>query len=225
MSKEIDASDLIIKEVNEELQQEQFNQLWNKYGFIIIAAAILLVAAVAGKQIWHGYKENLREKEGARFAQALAKAETDKALALNEFASLASESKTGYAIVAKFKEAALHLEAGDKAKAAAAYDLLSKDGAIPQTYRDFAILKFALLETDKGEASLDSRLATIANPQNPFRFSAYEIQALLAIKKGDNETARQLYAKIADDAQAPRQLRGRATEMLQALPKPVVNKG
>ena len=55
------------------------------------------------------------------------------------------------------------------------------------------------------------------NAGGPCRATARELLALLALDAGDRAGARGLYAKIADDREAPAGLRQRATQMLAAL--------
>ncbi len=43
----------IFNEVDEELRREQLKKLWERYGILIIALAVLFVAAVGG---WRGYQ-------------------------------------------------------------------------------------------------------------------------------------------------------------------------
>ena len=42
----------IFQEVDEEVRREQLKKLWDRYGNLLIAGCILIVAAVAG---WRGY--------------------------------------------------------------------------------------------------------------------------------------------------------------------------
>ncbi|MGZ9092727.1 MAG: tetratricopeptide repeat protein, partial [Rhodoplanes sp.] len=42
----------IFREVDEEVRREQLKRLWDRYGLLFIATAVLLVAAVGA---WRGY--------------------------------------------------------------------------------------------------------------------------------------------------------------------------
>jgi hypothetical protein len=52
---------------------------------------------------------------------------------------------------------------------------------------------------------------------SPWRHSALELTALLAQRSGDAAKAREIYTSLADDPTTPRQLRGRAAEMVAVL--------
>ncbi len=61
----------LFDEVDEEVRREQLKKLWDQYSIYIIAAALLIIAAVAG---WRGYEYLEAQKAaeaGASFDAAL----------------------------------------------------------------------------------------------------------------------------------------------------------
>ncbi len=70
---------------------------------------------------------------------------------------------------------------------------------------------------DGNPETLMSRLEPLAADGNPWRYTARELQAVLALRSGDTARARELFTRLADDMDAPDSLRTRATEMLRAL--------
>ena len=72
-----DEQDILLREIDEELKQENLQQLWKKYGTLIVGGALLLVAGVAGFQGWKINDLNTRIELGERFAvaQSLAQCE------------------------------------------------------------------------------------------------------------------------------------------------------
>ena len=81
-----------------------------------------------------------------------------------------------------------------------------------------ATLLSVMHQIDEGDAeALHTRLAPLAAPGHPFRASALEAQALLALREGDLAAARDLYTQVVDDIEAPARLRARATQVLAAL--------
>ena len=65
--------------------------------------------------------------------------------------------------------------------------------------------------------SLTEELAPLTADDNPWRYSALELMALLAHRAGDKTRAVEHYTRLADDAAAPQGLRARAAEMLSYL--------
>ncbi len=220
VTKQDDASaELLIREVDEELKQEEFLKLWKRYGNIIIGGAVAIVLGVAGWQGWQGWQAKQREQAGMRFTTALQTLAQGKADDFTrELGGIAQDGTTGYKLLAALKLAQMKEEAGDSAAAILQYDAVAAQSGIPASYRDLARLKSAYLKVATGDyASLEKAVGDLGAESNPWRHSAREILALAALKGGDTAKAKTLLAKVADDASAPQGLRARATEMLAAL--------
>ncbi|MCC7167019.1 MAG: tetratricopeptide repeat protein [Rhodospirillales bacterium] len=213
------ATDVLIREVDEDLRQEQMAQLWKRYGNWAIGAAMLLVAVVAGREAWIAWKDQQASKDSSRFAAATILAETGKtAEARDAYGVMGKDATAGYAELARLRQAGLLAKDGKNAEAAAAFEALAADGSADKAYRAAATLQAALLTLDSADPqALERRVAPLAGTDSAWRHSAQEVLALLALRQGDRAKARDAYAKISDDAQAPRALRARAAEALAAL--------
>ena len=64
-----------------------------------------------------------------------------------------------------------------------------------------------------------ARLESLGGPDRPFRLSVHELQAMLAVRKGDIKRARELWSEIAKDPQAPQAAAQRASAMLNLYPE------
>lgn len=218
-TKNDDASaELLIREVDEELRHEQFEQLWKKHGNLAIGAAVALVLAVAGWQGWNAWQTKQRAAAGGQFTaamQSLQQGNRDEAMA--QLGKVAAEGTAGYQTLADFKLADLKLAAGDRDAAIALFERIAA-GRGDELYRDLAKLKAAYLKLDSAEPSaVEASVAPLAAESSPWRHSAREIQALAAAKRGDQARAVELFSKIADDPAAPQGVRARAAEMLAAV--------
>ncbi len=60
----------IFNEIDDELRREQLKKIWDKYSVYIVAAALLIIAGVAG---WRGY-EYVATKNAVKATPAIAKA-------------------------------------------------------------------------------------------------------------------------------------------------------
>jgi len=211
--------DSLFREIDEELRQEHYAKLWKKYGNYVIGAALALVVGVAGFQGWRNYDVKTRSAEGMRFAEAQRLMQGDQnEAAAQAFGRLAADASAGYALLARFQEAALLARRGDRAGAIAAYRELAEDTGIDALYRDLALVLGALHEIDTVDrAALSQRMAPLAADDNPWRHSAREIIAVLAQRGGDVGKARELYSGLANDVAAPSGIRSRAQEMLAIL--------
>jgi len=212
-----DETDTFIKEIDDELRQEKAEQIWKQYGNYIVGAVIAVVAAVGGYQGWKAYDRNTRFEQGEQFAAAqvlLAEGKTQDAL--SAFRVISADSAAGYALLARFNEAALHFESGDVQAAVATFREIAADGSVSQHYRDIAVLVGASRELEMSDGSdvLLKRAAELASGAGPWRHSAAEIVALDALRSGNKEKAREMFEKIVADAAATRGLQQRAREML-----------
>jgi hypothetical protein len=213
--------DNFIQELEDDLRHDRYLALWRKYGRYAAAAALAIVIAASGYVAWRHYRESERLKESMAYNAALSVADQDGTAwegALYSLRDLAQSGSTAYGTLARLQEAALLNKNGKPDDAAAIYDSMSKDKNVDPLFRDLAALLNVMVTLDKGDPQqLAARLAPLAESRNPWRYSALELQALLAQRTGDTAKARGIYANLADDPTAPRQLRGRAAEMLAML--------
>ena len=211
----------LFDEVDEEVRREQLKKLWDRYSIYIIAAALLIIAAVAG---WRGYQYLEAQKAaeaGAAFDAALDLAEQNKhSEAQAAFDKLATTAPAGYRMLARLR-AAGEVAASDPQAGAKLYDELAADRSIGTEQQDLARIRAAglLLDTDSYPNMLQ-RLEAATKPDATFRHTARELLALSAWRANDITSARQWLDMIASDGETPAAMRSRA-EALQALLPPV----
>jgi hypothetical protein len=209
----------IFQEVDEELRRDKATEVWTRYGRYIIAAAVFVVVATASYVGWKQYRLQQQTAYGERFALALTLIQGKKpADALEALGGLAEDAGIGYGTLARFRAAAVKTGEGDRAGAAAIYDVIAKDGKVDPLYAKLADLYYVMATLETGDPdTLAARLEPLLAADGPWRFSARELAALIALRKGDLEKARTNYTVLADDPKTPTGARGRAAEMLRAL--------
>ncbi len=209
----------IFKEVDEDLRRDNLEKLWKKYGFQIIGLAAAVVLGVAGVQGWQAYDLDQRGKLSDRYGMALELAEGGETMAgLDAMIDLSEASDDGYAGLAAFEEARLRVESGDTGGAIEVWDRIAEGSGLGPGFKEAATLFSVLHQIDSGDpASLRARLQPLAADFQPFRSTARELLALIALDEGDAAAARALYTQISDDREAPAGLRQRAAQMLAAL--------
>lgn len=209
----------IFTEVEEDLRRERAKRLWEKYGWVVTAILLVIVAGTGGYQGWRWYEARVAAEASSRYLAAVRAAEEGRgAPAIEGFAGLIHESPPGYRLLAQFQEAALQARAGQPEAAIALWDRIERDSATPQAYRELATLLAVMHQLDSGEpAVLAGRLAPLDRPDGAFRFSARELQAALAERERDRPRAIAILRALADAADAPLALRSRASEALTAI--------
>ena len=208
----------IFNEIDEELRQEKLRKLWDRYGVLVLAAAVAVVLAVAGWRAYDHWRSKQAEVQGDAFVAAARLAGSgDLAGAEAAFTALAGTSSGSYPSLAGLRAAALKAEAGDKAGAVAAYDALAARASTTPLLGEVARIRAAQLAVDlEDRAALEVRVGPLAAATRPFRSEAREILALVAWKAGDFDTARKWLEAIETDPETPRDLLDR-TAMLTAL--------
>ncbi len=209
----------IFREVDEEIRQENYAKLWKRYGSYAIGLAVVLVAAVAGYQIWQSYDLQRRTELSDRFAAVTAQAvedQDDSAQAV--LAEIADPSDKGYGTLAAFSRAQSLAGAGNIAEATAIWDEIAEQSPSGDSFRAIATLLSVMHQMDRGDpAALQARLQPLLETGQPFRTSAQELDALLAIKQGDDDRARARLEAIGQDIFAPPAARERAAQLISTL--------
>lgn len=211
----------IFDEVEEDLRAERARKLAQKWGGIALGVALAAVAATGGWQAWR-WNEARQAAAAAETYLTLHRAAeregADLATAANGFAALGREAPGGYRTLARLRAAALKAETGDLPAALALWNEVAADSGADQLYRDLATLLAASHALDSGDpAQLAARLAPLAAEGNPWRASAQEALALLALRRGANEEARRLFEALVTDQSAPPGVRERAQRVAAGL--------
>jgi hypothetical protein len=209
----------VFREVDEDLRSESYQKLWDKYGKLLIGAAVGVVVVTAIWQAWSGWQRGRNEADGERYmaaAQVAARGQTGAAIAMLE--QLEGEAGEGYATLSRLQRAAALVKAGDRREAVSLYDAVAADDAVDPSLRDLATLLAAQNLVDTADRpTLERRLAALVLEDSPWRFAARELLAIAALRTGDSAAARDYFTKLADDPATPQGVRARAAEMLAAL--------
>jgi hypothetical protein len=208
------SDDILLREIDEELQQEKYSELWEKYGKFFIAVVIVIVIFVGGYQGWRSYDLSNRQQQSVRFASAMSAIGEQPENARKTFTKIADDVSGGYALMAQFQNAGLLAKGDSRIAASAAYAKIASDTSINVIYRDLAIILSAINELDQADPlTLTATLAPLRATENTWRHSATELTALLALRAGDKKSARDLLTKLSKDATAPDSMKSRVSEI------------
>jgi hypothetical protein len=201
----VDKNDTLLREVDEELRREQLEKLWQRYGWVVISAAVLFVASVAIYKWVESGRIAAAQSAGARFEQALRlKADGKPDEAIKAFSGIAADGPRGYAALAKLQMAVKHAEAGRTAEALASYESLAQDGGADDLLRGFAQLQAAALRLGEADfTEMQNRLNDLVGDASPWRASARELLGLAALKAGKTAEARREFERLLGDAGTP----------------------
>ena len=211
----------LVDEVDEELRAERAQRLAKRYGGALTGLALVVLAGVAG---WEGWKWHEARQAAAAAETFLAAAEgaaaegADMAAAAARFAAVANDAPAVYRTLARLRQAALQAEAGDTSAALATWDAVARDIALDPLYRDLATVMWGLHSVDVAEpGQVEARILPLAADGAPWRASAREALALLALRRGNAEQARRSLEAIMADTATPQGIRDRAGRLLGGL--------
>lgn len=211
----------IFDEVEEDLRAERAKRLARRWGGVALGAALVVVVATGGWQAWRWNEARQATTAAETFLTLNTSAErpgADLATAANGFAALGRDAPVGYRTLARLRAAALKAESGDAAGALALWDEVAADAEAERLYRDLATLLAVSHALDTGDpAQLAARIAPIAAEGNPWRASAREAQALIAVRRGAQEEARRMLEALVADPAAPPGVRERAQRVAAGL--------
>ncbi len=208
----------IFQEVEEDLKRERVEVLWKKYGKWAIGAAVIVVAATAGFQGWESYKSTVQAEKSATFASALELIQDGKeGEATAKLTSLA-QTDDGYGTLARFEQARLLAEAGDTVAAVKIWDEVAASSPPLSTLKDVAALLAAMHLVEDGDITdVKQRLASLAVANGAFRYSAIELQAIVALREGDPTAAKALFQQLVDETDTPNGIKSRSSQILESL--------
>jgi hypothetical protein len=213
----------LIREVDEEVRQEEYKKLWDRHGTKFMALAVAAVLAVAGFEGWKYYQRSEAEKASVVYLEAVQKAgdgKFDDALA-----ALAAVKHRGFSQLGKLREAAILAEKGETAKAVAAYDAVITNAATDPVLADLARIRQGYLLVDTATPDeLLLKLRAFDAEGNPWRHAAREIFALSAFRVKDFTMADRFMNQVYADPDAPQAIKQRAQVMVQLIAPELVKK-
>jgi hypothetical protein len=211
--------DSFIREVNDELRSDQMRLVWQRFGRILIGAAVLVIAGTIGKVSYDYWRDSEASAAGDSFIAALTLAnEGKKDEALAALTALEKDGFGAYPVLARMRAASLLAENSDVPAAAAAFTAIAKDGSVPQALRDAARLRAAYLLVDTGTyEQVSAEAEQLATPQSSLRHSAREVLGLSAFKHEDYARAKEWFDAILADTESPRNVANRAQMLLDLI--------
>jgi hypothetical protein len=165
----------IFREVDEEVQRDQVENLWKRYQTPFIVLAVLIIAATGAWSYYKSERTKAAEAANARFLAAVADAEAGKSAdAVAAFDAIAKNGPPGYATLARLRGAE-EIAKTDKAKAIELLDALSEDKKVDSLTREVAGLRSAIYTMELGDREKSMmKLGPLMTENGVFRFSAQE---------------------------------------------------
>lgn len=200
-----------IREVDEELRQEQIKNLWDTFGPFVIGFAILIVLGTAGVKGWDYWKELQASKSGDAFIAAVTLADDGKTdEALTAFEALKTDGTGGYPVLAEMRIASELAKQDKLDEAVSGFLSVAGNAKVDSTIQDLARIRANSLMLDQGKADEVITELTSMMDNNSYRHSARELVMLAYFEKEAFDKARPIAQRMLEDAETPSQMRQRA---------------
>lgn len=208
----------IFREVDEDIRQEKYRRLWDRFGSWIIAAAVLVVVGTGGYRGWLYWQEQQSQQSGDTFYEAVRLSEAGNYTEAEQLFSELQDASGGYPAIARLRRAGTLAESGDEAAALAAFEAVHRDTSVDPALRNIAALRAAYLAVDnEGYEAIADRVEGLTGADNPFRAAARELLALSAWKAGDIDAARKWLKELEDDQATPSDVTRRIDLLAQVI--------
>lgn len=225
-----DQFDEFLQEVQQDIQQEKYLRLWQRYGKHVTTAAIVLLAGASSYVLWNNYQGKRQENlSNAIFtAQNYAvQQKSHEALAILDSLSVSGNDTYGY--MRQLQKAALLLTSAetekepekvtkDREEALALYRSMGQNKGLPMHVREYGSFLYVrtLWDLKKGTAkeALDL-LVPLMEDKKPWKIFAKELAALIHYQEHAFKEALELFVSIVKDEGTPEGLRMRARMMSQ----------
>lgn len=214
-----DSNDTFLREVDENLRRDQFQDFVRKNGKWLVLLVVLFLAAVGGWIFW----QERQNQRAAEQSEELHSVFTDIASGrrqnipqrVDAFEKSHSDAVRASAMLT---DAAVALEQNNRPAAITKYREIVDDKGLPQIYRDLGTIRLTALEFDALQPEqVIARLEPLAKAGNPWFGSAGEMTALAYLRQNKKAEAGRMFAAIAADAQVPDSIRTRAVQVAGTL--------
>lgn len=209
-------SDSFIREVTEEVRQDQAKRLWQRYGKLIVAVVSVVVVLTGGTVLWQRYQVSARAEAAQAFASAQTEAQANPNEAAAIYARFAEAHSGGYGDLARLYQAAAAQAQGNGDSAPQEALVQLHDAAVDSVLGDLALLYAGQMAVDTG-GDLPDGFAALSAEDAPYRYSALEVEALHALNNGDEQAAIDALQRIVEALDAPPNVRLRAETLLQQI--------
>ena len=206
----------LFREVDEDVRQEQYKKLWDKFGNYFIGLCFVVVAVVAGFKGYQYFEKKKSEAAALVYFDGVKNAAAGKTEDATR--ALAAVDHPGFKQLASLQSAIILAEQGKTKEAVAAFDAVASDSSVDPSLRDVAKIRSGYLLADTSTPDeLLTRLGGFDKDGQVWRHAAREIFGIAAYRTGDYAMAdRYMNANFADVGTPP-DMRDRAQVMIQLL--------
>jgi len=214
----LDAEKAFFEEVDEEVRNERFKQLINKYGGFILFILILALSVAVGYEKIGEWRIRKAEQKNVQYAQALVP-NADYENNISELENIVASEKGLYKDMARLQIANILLDNNQKDRALSVLTQIYQDAEATDKIREIAVIKLATYKIDSvSYEEIDNLLSPVANNENSaWKNMAKELLAMSAIQNKDYIKAKNIYQELLANGGISDEFRARINDMLASI--------
>ena len=210
-------TDAFIQEVNEDVKNDNFKVLWNRYGVFIIAFVVIAVSAAVSFEKIKSWKveQNQFKTESYMTAAQLQENSDDTIKALQKI----NQQEQGiFGDFAKLQIANVLFNQNKNDEALATLQSWVDDKQVNSEVKNIALIKIATYKVDElSRSEFETLVKPIIDANNSWTPIANDLLAMSAIKDGDIQTAKNIYENILKVKDLPESFRTKVQDMLSSI--------
>jgi len=206
-------SDNIIDEINQDIAEERYQQIFLKHGGKLIIAGIVIIAITTAYSINKHYAQRKSREVGSKFSAAFENTDPQA------YDAVISANQKAYSPLAIIMKAGLQNVKNDIDGAQKTLEPLASGSKYDRAFRELAKIDEAyLLIEKKGDAGEITKLLDEASAANAvFRPTALELKASYLLSAGKDKEAKEIYTTLSKDEEIPLTIQDRAKQALSSM--------
>ena len=218
--KEYTMQDAFIDEVDEDLKNESFKKMWEKYGTLITICVVLVLTAAVSYESLKAWYIRRAENWAEAYTVALSlqnRGRYDESMeALN---SIIGNKFGAYADLAKMQQVNVLLDSKKEEEALKMLEEIIADDGFNKQLRDLATVKLASYKQDSASVEdMQTLLQPIlSNTQNAWYAIARDMIALVFVRDGKIDDAKEIYSELLDSKDVSEEFKNRVKNILSVL--------
>lgn len=214
-----DFEDAFIKEIKEDIKNDNLKKLWDKYGLYIIVFVIVVLTATVSFESIKAWRLKSHNELSNTYAYALNlqnQGKFEESLKILE--KIQANNKGIYSDIAEIQISNIMFEQGKNVEGIAILEKIVNDNKTNQKIKEVSIIKLASYTLDTAPAKeLKDMLNPLIVANGNWSNIAKELLAMLAIRESNIAEARTIYSEIVNTENVPENLKIRAQDMLSVL--------
>jgi hypothetical protein len=216
--------DVFVESIEEEIRNENWQNLWNKYGKLVSTLFVGSLLTIGVYNMWKQRTASEIEAMSHRYSMVQNMLNSGNAeQALPQIKELATSAKEPYKTLAKMTYASILREKSDKA-AITQYKQISEDKKADKMFQELAYILYVntcidLMPPKEIIKELDGFIETLSTKyvSGIWEMFAMEALAFCYIKYGKNDLAKEVLLKIAKTPDIPPGMGERAKDLANML--------